>query len=91
MNSYAEKYEQIPEIDPYSIRHLKKFHGIMTKYLVKESGEFRQGEEGVFNGDPCIFMAPPAQLVPQLMEDLFDWMKSVKDEVHPLILSSVSL
>ncbi len=91
MNSYAEKYEQIPEIDPYSIRHLKKFHGIMTKYLVKESGEFRQGEEGVFNGEQCIFMAPPARLVPQLIEDLFDWMKSVKDEVHPLILSSVSL
>ena len=38
-------------IDPYDIRSLKRFHGIMTKYVVKESGEFRSGEEGVFNGE----------------------------------------
>lgn len=47
------------------------------------------GEEGVFNGNQCIFMAPPAQLVPQLMDELFTWMKEAKDHVHPLILSSV--
>ena len=49
----------------------------------------RSGEEGVFNGNQCIFMAPPAQLVPQLMDELFTWMKEAKDNVHPLILSSV--
>ena len=72
-----------------NIRQLKQVHGIMTKYLVEESGEFRSGEEGVFNGNQCIFMAPPAQLVPQLMDELFTWMKEAKDNVHPLILSSV--
>lgn len=87
-NAYAA-YEKFSEIDPYNIRHLKKLHGIMTKYLVEESGEFRLGEEGVFNGERCIFMAPPARSVPQLMENLFDWMRTVKNEVHPLILSSV--
>lgn len=61
----------------------------MTKYLVTESGEFRSGEEGVFNGDQCIFMAPPAQFVPQLMNELFTWMKKARNDVHPLILSSV--
>ena len=68
---------------------MKQFHGIMTKYLVEESGEFRSGEEGVFNGGRCIFMAPPARLVPQLMTHLFAWMKEAQDDVHPLILSSV--
>ena len=34
-------------------------------------------------------MAPPAQLVPQLMDDLFKWMKKAQLHVHPLILSSV--
>ena len=68
---------------------MKQFHGIMTKYLVEESGEFRSGEEGVFNGNRCIFMAPPARLVPQFMTDLFAWMKEAQDDVHPLILSSV--
>ena len=87
-NAY-DAYEHLSEIDPYDIRYLKQFHGIMTKYLVEESGEFRSGEEGVFNGGRCIFMAPPARLVPQLMADLFAWMKEAQDDVHPLILSSV--
>ena len=87
-NAYAA-YERLSEIDPYSIRDLKKFHGIMTKYIVEESGEFRRGEEGVFNGDQCIFMAPPARLVPQLMDELFGWMKRSGSSIHPLILSSV--
>ena len=87
-NAYAA-YEKLAEIDPYSINDLKYYHGIMAKYLVDEAGEFRSSEEGVFSGERCIFMAPPARLVPQLMRDLFEWMKSAKNEVHPLILSSV--
>lgn len=87
-NAYAA-YERIPEIEPFSIKSIKLFHGIMTKYVVEESGDFRRGEEGVFNGDECIFMAPPAQFVPQLMDNLFAWMKEEKNNVHPLIMSSV--
>lgn len=87
-NAYAA-YEKVSEIDPYSIADLKKYHGIITKYVVEESGDFRRGEEGVFNGDQCIFMAPPARFVPQLMDELFDWMKNAENNLHPLILSSV--
>lgn len=87
-NAYAA-YQRLSEIDPCSISHLKIFHGIMTKYVVEESGKFRKGEEGVFNGNQCIFMAPPARFVPQLMEELFDWMKKSQKNLHPLILSSV--
>lgn len=87
-NAY-EAYDGITEINPFSIQDLKKYHGIMMKYVVEESGDFRKGEEGVFNGEQCIFMAPPAKFVPQLMEDLFCWMDDMKDSVHPLILGSV--
>lgn len=87
-NAYAA-YEHLSEIDPYNIQHLKQLHGIMTNYLVEESGKFRSGEEGVFNGEECIFMAPPARFVPQLMDELFTWMKAAQGEVHPLILGSV--
>ena len=34
-------------------------------------------------------MAPPAQFVPEQMQNLFDWMKNSGDKVHPLILASV--
>ena len=87
-NAYVA-YEKLSEIDPYSINDLKHYHGIMTRYLVDEAGEFRSSEEGVFSGERCIFMAPPARLVPQLMSNLFAWMMSAKDDVHPLILSSI--
>lgn len=87
-NAY-EAYGHMNEINPYSLKELKQMHGIMTRYLVTESGSFRQGEEGVFNGEKCIFMAPPARFVPKLMEELFEWMHCAKDKVHPLILSSI--
>ncbi len=87
-NAY-DAYEKLSKINPFDVNELKAFHGIMTKYLVNESGGFRSGEEGVFSGDKCIFMAPPARMVPELMENLFDWLSRSKEEVHPLIMSAV--
>lgn len=87
-NAY-EAYKKIPEINPTSISELKKIHGIMTYRTVNESGVFRQGEEGVFSGDKCIFIAPPPHMVSGLMDDLVSWLKSSEGVVHPLILSAV--
>lgn len=82
-------YEYLSKINPYNIEDLKKIHGVMTNNILRESGEFRSGEEGVFNGDECIFMAPPAKFVPLLVSELFDWMKKNHNQVHPLIMSCI--
>ena len=87
-NAY-NAYEKISETNPYDINELKKIHGIMTFLTVEESGEFRKGNEGVFDGDRCIFMAPKPELVPSLMEQLFTYINEAKEEVHPLILAAV--
>lgn len=87
-NAY-NAYSEIEKIKPYSISDLKRIHGIMTKNTVEESGTFRKGEEGVFSGDECIFVAPPPNMVTNLMEDLFKWMNKNKNTIHPLILSAV--
>ena len=87
-NAY-DAYEKICEINPFDINELKRLHKIMTRYLVQDAGEFRKGEEGVFSGDRCIFMAPPARMVPELMQNLFAWIFQNRLEVHPLIMSSV--
>lgn len=87
-NAYAA-YEELPSINPLDLKDMLKIHGIMTQFLVNESGKFRSGEEGVFNGDECIFMAPPAKFVPELMGNLFAWLNDAKDKVHPLIMSAV--
>ena len=87
-NAY-NAYEMIESINPFSIDDLKKIHGVMTYLTIDESGCFRKGNEGVFDGDKCIFVAPKPEMINNLMTNLFNWLKENKDKVHPLILSSV--
>jgi Fic family protein len=88
-NAY-NAYLKIKAVNPFSLKDLKNIHGIMTHLTVRESGEFRKGNEGVFdeNGN-CIHMCPPPEQVDDLMKQLFNWMKNNKEKVHPLIMSSV--
>ena len=87
-NAY-KAYEMFNEVNPYSIKDLKKLHGIITFLTVDDSGKFRKGKEGVFDGDKCIFMCPPPGMVNELMNQLFNWMEENKETIHPLILSSI--
>lgn len=87
-NAY-EAYEKIREINPTSISDLKKIHGIMTHLTVDESGRFRKGNEGVFSGEECIFVAPPPERVDELIKNLLLWLKNSKGKVHPLIMAAV--
>lgn len=88
-NAY-KVYEQITKINPYSIDDLLYVHGILTNGLIEESGKFRSGNEGVFDEDNnCIFIAPKPDLVMDLINDLFNYIKENKDKINPLILSSV--
>ena len=87
-NAYAA-YEKISEIDPSSISDLKRIHGIMTHLTVKDSGKFRKGDEGVFSGGKCIFVAPPPHMVNGLMKSLLSWVKKSEGKVHPLIMAAV--
>jgi len=88
-NAY-EAYKLIKMVNQYSIKDLKKVHGVMTYLTVDESGDFRKGNEGVFdeNGN-CIHVCPPPEQVDELMKQLFKWMENNNGIVHPLILSSV--
>ena len=87
-NAYAA-YEKIPEIDPTSISDLKRIHGILTYRTVSESGVFRKGNEGVFSGSECIFVASPQHMINELMRDLMQWVKENEGVIHPLILSAI--
>ena len=87
-NAY-NAYEELDNINPYSLEELKKIHGIMTYLIISNSGMFRKNPEGVFDGNVCIFMAPSEKIVPELMNNLFDWLDNQKHKIHPLVLSSV--
>lgn len=81
-------YEKLGEINPYSIDDLLKIHGVMTDGLVKEAGQLRSGQVGVYNQDgKVVHLAPPAEFVPGQIAQLFDWVQTSKTNM--LIKSSV--
>ena len=82
-----EAYRLMPELDAFKEKDLLRAHGLMMKDLVRNAGHYRQEGVGVFDGDRCLHMAPPAERVPHLMSDLFKWVKTTKE--HPLVSSCV--
>lgn len=84
-----EAYSSLDRVDPYDLSDLLRMHRVMTNSTVEGAGMFRTTGEGVFSGEKAIFIAPPPDLVPSHMENLFGWMKENKGAINPLILSSV--
>jgi len=78
-------YQRIQTYDPLKIRDLLLAHQDMMKNLLDTAGKFRIGGVGVFEGDTAIHIAPQADLVPQLMDDLFAWMRIDKT---PMLIQS---
>lgn len=74
-------YELYSKLDPFSVKDLLKAHGIMMQALVNNAGQFRRGGVGVYSEKGLVHMAPPAERVPLLMNDLFAWLKSSKDNL----------
>ncbi len=85
-NAY-EAYERISAFDPYSVKNLLLAHKIMMEGLVKEAGSFRSGNVGVYAGDELIHAGTPAKYVPDLIQQLFTWLKQSK--YHPLVKSCI--
>ena len=84
-NAY-KAYEMIEEFDGYNEKDLLKAHGILTYLLDSESGKYRNHAEGVKDGENIIFIAPPEDLIPKLMNDLFKWLK--EDNETPILIKS---
>lgn len=85
-NAY-EAYERISSLDPYSVKNLLLAHRIMMEGLVKEAGVFRSKNVGVYAGNQLIHAGTPANYVPELIDQLFTWMKQSK--LHPLVKSCI--
>jgi len=82
-----QAYNRLLEFDPYDVMDLLTAHQILMKDLVKEPGQFRSGNVGVFRGKEVVHIAPPADSVSGLMADLLLWTKNAA--AHPLIKSCV--
>ena len=85
-NAY-EIYERLEELDENSVKDLLLAHKIMTSELIKESGRFRSKNAGVYQGDKLIHMGTLPEYIPELINNLFLWLKNSKE--HPLIKAAV--
>lgn len=85
-NAY-EAYDKIITFDPYAANDFLKAHELMTQGLVAESGKFRSGDVGVFDGDVAVHIGARPQFVPDLINELFDWAK--KSDLHPVLKSAL--
>ena len=80
-------YDSFMDFNPYNQKELLKAHGMMALGLVDNPGHFRHGAVCVAGKKGVSHIAPPADRVPFLIGDLFEWLKNSQD--HALIKSSV--
>ena len=80
-------YDLFPTLNPFEEKDLLLAHKTMMQALVDNPGRWRTSGVGVFGESGCVHMAPPPNMVPALMSDLFGWVKNSDD--HLLIRSCV--
>ena len=80
-------YSAIESFNPYSADDLLKAHSLMTDGLVDRPGKWRNCNVGVMGSEGVSHIAPPFNMVPDLMSDLFAWLN--ESEAPVLIKSSV--
>lgn len=83
----VQAYQLMQSLDAFQEKDLLRAHGLMMADLVDNAGRYRKGGVGVFAGEQCIHLAPPADNVPFLMADLFEWISTT--DTHPLVSSCV--
>ncbi len=83
----VQAYNLLLKLNPYNEHDLLNAHRLMMKDLVVRNGCYRTAGVGIFDGRRMIHVAPPAEMVPRLMADLFEWLRI--SDIHPLIKSCV--
>jgi Fic family protein len=72
-------YNYLNKFDPHSTKSFLKAHEILMKGLVPENGKYRKKGVGIMAGARLAHLAPPAENVPHLMNNLFLYLKTSKE------------
>ena len=67
-------YKMIGDVDLSSTEDFLKVESVMMWALVKTNG-FRDGRVAVYHGTELEYLAPPAEMVPEMIDRLFGWFK----------------
>lgn len=71
-------YEEAVGYDAFSEKSFLKAHKILMNGLIPNAGKWRSSGIGVLKGNQVVHMAPPARQIPQLMGELFAYLRSEK-------------
>jgi Fic family protein len=80
-------YDTIGEFKPTSKKSLLAAHKMLMTGLIEKPGCFRTGNVGIVQGSKIAHLAPPAEKLDYLMDQLFDYLINTDD--LPIIKSCV--
>lgn len=80
-------YDLMAKFDPFSPESLLEAHQTMMDQLIPDPGKWRTRNVGILKGSKVSHIAPKADRVPHLMEDLFRFLRT--NGYNPLIRSCV--
>lgn len=83
-----ELYDLMDEFKSNRAKDFLKAHKTLMKGLVSSAGKYRSKNVGILAGTKVKHLAPKPIFVPELMGNVFKWIKAAKD-LHALILSSI--
>jgi len=72
-------YDKLSEFNPFSTKDFLKAHKVFMDGLVESPGEYRKKQVGILKGSEVKHIAPSHSMVPGLMNDLFDYIKTDSD------------
>ncbi len=72
-------YDQLNTYKSTSLKSFLKAHRFLMKKLVENSGKLRNQNVGVFKGTEVAHLAPPADKVQFLIDDLFKYLKETDE------------
>ena len=78
-------YERWNEFKPSKSKSFLSAHRVLMHDLIINPGEYRNRSVGITKGKTLTHIAPPADRVPYLMDDLFDY---VAQDPDPLLIKS---
>jgi Fic family protein len=79
-------YQLMETLVAHSAEDFLKAHAALMMALADDAGRFRTGGVGVYQGARVVHMAPPAERVPHLLNDLLAWLEMT--DLHPLLASA---
>ena len=72
-------YDKLKSFKPYSEKSFLEAHRLLMDGLVENNGKYRTNSVGIVKGSQLKHLAPPAENLPFLMKDLFDYLKKIHE------------